>query len=298
MMNSWGQGLPELGLVCITASQAVRYRTITRKRLLTLDPAEQQSVLRLLYAENLRRLGLAIEFCQQHQIHLYRLPSNLFPFADDQGEAILEEFAVELALIGQQASNLGIRLILHPDQFVVLNSDRPEVIANSIKILTTHARIFDRLGLPRSTWAAMNIHGGKGDRAERLVNVIRDLPDPIRLRLTLENDEYTYGAAALLDVCQAASVPLVFDAHHHIVHEKLDSYEHPSVGEMLAAARTTWPVPEWQLVHISNGRNFFQDQQHSDLIFEMPSSYRQAPWIEIEAKRKEEAIAKVRQEWC
>jgi UV DNA damage endonuclease len=29
----------------------------------------------------------------------------------------------------------------------------------------------------------------------------------------------------------------------------------------------------------------------------MPSSYRHAPWIEIEAKHKEEAIAKLRQEW-
>jgi len=83
----------------------------------------------------------------------------------------------------------------------------------------------------------------------------------------------------------------VFDAHHHIVHEKLDSYEHPSVAEMLAKARDTWPDPAQQLVHISNGREGFNDRQHSDLIATMPSSYAGAPWIEVEAKSKEEAIA-------
>jgi UV DNA damage endonuclease len=298
-LSDKGRGpLPALGLVCITASDAVRYKTITRKRLLALDLAEQQTVLRTLYAENLRRLNSAIEFCHRHNIWLYRLPSSPFPFADDTlGEAILADMRAELAQVGQLSHTLGIRLVLHPDQFVVLNSDRPDVIANSIKILSAQARTFDWMGLPQSSWTAMNVHGGKGDRAERLVSVIRDLPDSIRLRLTLENDEYTYRAAEMVDICRAATVPLVFDAHHHIVHEKLDSYEHPSVAEMLAAARTTWSVPDWQLVHISNGRNSFQDQQHSDFIYDMPSSYREVSWIEVEAKQKEAAIARLQQEW-
>jgi UV DNA damage endonuclease len=89
---------------------------------------------------------------------------------------------------------------------------------------------------------------------------------------------------------------MVFDAHHHIVHEKLTSYDDPSVGDMLLKARGTWPDPAHQLVHISNGRTDFNDRQHSDLIETMPSSYMQAPWIEIEAKFKEDAIRKL-QSW-
>ncbi len=290
--------LPILGLVCITASNQVRFKTTTRKRLLQLPLAEQEQVLRQLYAENLRRLGVAIEFCHQENIGLYRMISGLFPFADDTvGEAILTEFTDALKAVGQRAKDLGIRLVLHPDQFVVLNSDRPEVIENSIKILTTHARIMDLLGLPRSPWALMNIHGGKGDRAERLIQVIRDLPETIRSRLTLENDEYTYRASDLVEICHAAGVPLVFDAHHHVIHEHLQTYEDSSVPEMLAAARTTWSVPAWQLVHISNGNRSFNDSHHSDYITLMPSCYRQVGWIEVEAKLKEQAIAKLRQEW-
>lgn len=289
---------PQLGLVCITASKAVRYRTVTRKRLLQFPESEQEDILRILYAENLQRLNQAIDFCLENQIRLYRITSNLFPFADTElGEKVLDKLNEELLKIGARVTTAGIRLVVHPDQFVVLSSDSPEVIANSIKILKMHAMILDKLRQPRSPWAMMEIHGGKSDRSERLVEVISNLPEEIRSRLALENDEYAYSAEEILAVCRQAGVPMVFDAHHHVIHEGLDSYDDPSVAQMLAAARTTWPDPKWQLVHISNGRTAFNDRNHSDLITVMPSSYRNAPWIEIEAKLKEEAIAKLRQEW-
>ena len=289
---------PELGLVCITASKAVRYRTVTRKRLLQFSEPEQEEMLRNLYQENLQRLNQAIDFCLANDIKLYRLTSNLFPFADtEMGERIVNEFDKELLETGKRAMSAGIRVVIHPDQFVVLSSDKPEVVTNSIKILKMHAMILDKLGLPRSPWSIMEIHGGKSDRAEQLVNVIGNLPEEIRSRLALENDEYAYSAQEILAVCQAAAIPMVFDAHHHIIHEQLDSYDDPSDTKMLAAAATTWPVPEWQLVHISNGREAFNDRNHSDLITVMPSSYYKAPWIEIEAKLKEDAIAKLREEW-
>ena len=54
MINSKSDemGLPKLGLVCITVPDKVRYETTTRKRLLTLEPAEQKRVLQSLYIEN------------------------------------------------------------------------------------------------------------------------------------------------------------------------------------------------------------------------------------------------------
>lgn len=289
---------PHLGLVCITASDEVRYRTITRTRLLQFEEAEQQDRLRDLYAANIARLELALDFCIRHQIHLYRITSDLFPFADAAvGEPLLAEVAADLARLGQKAMEAGIRMVMHPDQFVVISSESPRVVENSIGILAHHARVLDLLGQPRSAWALLEIHGGKSKRAEALIDVIGQLPDPIRSRLALENDESAYSAAEILAVCKAAGVPMVFDAHHHIVKEKLDSYEHPSVAEMVLAARETWPDPAWQLVHISNGREHFQDRRHSDLIEIMPESYRSVPWIEVEAKQKEIAIAKLREEW-
>jgi UV DNA damage endonuclease len=289
---------PNLGLVCVTASDRIRFRALTRKRLLQLSSIEQEKLLYDIYTENLARLEAAIDFCHNENIQLYRLSSALFPFSDESmGANILTSFSDRMLEIGNRAINLGIRLVLHPDQFVVLSSDRPEVIDNSIKILNGQALMLDLLGLPKSPWALMNIHGGKSDRSERLIDTINSLPDNIRLRLTLENDEYSYSSEEILNVCQATGIPLVFDAHHHVIHEGLDSYDNLNVAEMLMAARTTWQIPDWQLVHISNGSNSFHDPKHSDFITVMPSSYENISWIEIEAKQKERAIAQLRQTW-
>ncbi len=291
---------PELGLVCITASKEVRFRTITRTRYLEFGEKERNIALKSIYTDNLQRLNSALTFCDRHSIKLYRMTSNLFPLCDIEdgiGKDLLESMSADLAKIGERAAKLGIRMVLHPDQFVVLSSEKPQVVENSIQILQSHARILDMLGLPRSSWALMNVHGGKSGRGKELVEVISQLPENIKSRLTLENDENAYSSSELLKVCQSAGIPLVFDAHHHICHEKLDSYDSESVAEMFYAAKETWENPDWQLVHISNGKDAFNDRKHSDLITDMPACYREAPWIEVEAKTKEEAIAHLREWW-
>jgi UV DNA damage endonuclease len=290
----------ELGLVCITFSSDVRFKTITRTRYLQLTDNLKARTLEELYRENLRRLHIGLEFCHKRGINLYRMSSGLFPLSDWEdniGATILENMGAELARVGQKATKLGIRVVLHPDQYVVLSSDSPSIVESSIKILAGHARTFDLMGLPQSPWALMNIHGGKSQRADNLVNVVLQLPDNIKKRLTFENDENAYSSSEILDVCQRTGVPMVFDAHHHICHENLDSYDDKSVVEMFYAARETWENPDWQLVHISNGEEAFNDRKHSDLINFMPEVYREAPWIEVEAKHKEDAIQHLREWW-
>jgi UV DNA damage endonuclease len=298
-MNAKSQTVKNrLGLVCITHSEEVRYKTTTRKHLLTLDEAAQAEKLRGIYTENTARLKKAIEYCLANNINLYRMTSALFPFSDEQmGAKILEDFADELSEIGTAAFQNGLRLVLHPDQFVVLSSDSELVVQNSLKILQMHARTMDLLKQPRSEWAAMNIHGGKSNRIDKLVEQIEKLPDEIRSRVTFENDEYAYSSAEILEVCRRANVPMVFDAHHHICREGLEDYNDSSVEETFWAARETWKNPDNQMVHISNGRTRFGDRAHSDLIFTMPDVFRFAPWIEVEAKHKELAIFKLHTEW-
>ena len=287
-----------LGLVCITNSEAVRYKTVTRKRLLSFDEATQAEMLRALYRENIVRVNRAIDFCAANNINLYRLTSGLLPFSDEPvGAAIIGEFVEQLSAAGNRAIANRLRIVMHPDQYVVLSSDSELVIENSFKILRMHARTLDLLNQPRSEWATMNIHGGKGDRLEKLVASIEKLPANIRSRIAFENDEHADSAAQILEVCRRARVPMVFDAHHHVCREKLDHYNDESVTEMFWAARETWANPENQMVHISNGRDRFQDRAHHDLVFEMPEVFRFAPWIEVEAKHKEIAIEKLNNEW-
>lgn len=286
---------PQLGLVCITVGPEIRYRTVTRTRYLGMAEPVRLAHLRQLYRDNLSRLFGALAFCQANGIHLYRVTSALFPQLDDPiGMAVLQELKEPMAGFGREAKRLGIRVVLHPDQYVVLNSESDAVVQQSVGIMERHAMVFDMLGLARSSWSAMILHGGKGGRAEELIRIIRTLPAGIRHRLVLENDESAYSASAILDICNRAHVPMVFDVHHHAIKERLSSYEDPSVAAMVQAAAATWPDPQWQIVHLSNGERCFDDPRHSELINAVPEAVRRVPWIEVEAKGKEQAIAQLR----
>lgn len=286
---------PAYGLVCMTVGPELHFRTVTLSRYRALPPAQRETTLHSIYAENIARVRVAAEYCAARGIRLYRLSSALFPMldlaGDDTGDAVLQALAPDLRLAGEAFAQAGIRVLMHPEQFIVLNSDRPEVRAASLHALNTHARVMDGLGLARSHWNLLLLHGGKGGRAAELQALIPDLPDGARLRLGLENDERAYGPADLLPVCEATDVPLVFDAHHHVVHDRLPDQEHPSVREWVLAARRTWTPADWQVVHLSSGVDGPQDRRHAHLITHVPSAYADIMWIEVEAKGKEEAIA-------
>lgn len=287
--------VPALGLVCMTHSERCRFRTITRTRYLSLSTRERQRTLEEIYWSNLGRLHSAIGFCAQEGIKLYRMPSTLFPMSDEPiGDAVLRGFSTLLSSVGRRVERLGIRVLIHPEQFVVLNSESPNVVRNSIQILSKLALSMDLMGLPRSPWSTMIIHGGRAAQPELLVRNIGQLPPEVRSRLSLENDEHAYGAQEILEVCRAAGVPMVFDNLHHVIHDRLDSHDHPSVAKFVKLARETWPRPDWQIVHLSNGREHIHDERHSDLIAALPAAYRRLPWIEVEAKGKERAIADLR----
>ena len=287
--------VPNLGLVCLSYTDECRYRAITRSRFLALSAGERPGALRELYWDNLRRLHWTLGFCARRGIRLYRVTSGLFPMSDEPlGAAVLGEMAANLSAIGRRAERLGIRMLAHPDQFVVLNSDSPKVVETSRRIMEKHARAFDLMGLPRSPWAALILHGGKAGRAKELVREIGRLPEGVRSRLCLENDEYAYSAAEILEICREAGVPMIFDNLHHAIHERIDDYAHPSFAKFVAAARETWrPHRDWQIVHLSNGAASVLDRNHSEYITHVPPAYAGVKWIEVEARGKELAIAEL-----
>ncbi|WP_291424197.1 UV DNA damage repair endonuclease UvsE [Deinococcus sp.] len=286
---------PAYGLVCLTVGPELRFRTVTLSRYRTLTPSERETKLRTIYAENIRILHSAASYCASRNIRLYRMSSSLFPMldliGDDVGQTVLQSLSTELRAAGEAFREAGIRVLMHPEQFIVLNSERPEVRQNSLHALQSHARVMDGLGLERSAWNLLLLHGGKGGRAAELQALIPDLPDAVRLRLGLENDERSYGPQDLLPVCEATGTPFVFDAHHHVVREKLGDLQDASLREWVLRARQTWRPPDWQIVHLSNGIDGPQDRRHSHLITQLPNAYADVPWIEVEAKGKEEAIA-------
>ena len=294
--------LLRLGLCCQFAAEPIQFRTTTATSLLRMPAPERLRKLSDLCLRNAQALWKAVHYCSDQNIGSFRVASSILPVKThpEVGYRVDElpaaaDIVEQFQRCGEAATKLGIRLVFHPDQFVVLNSPRPEVVANAVKDITYHAELCDWLGAD-----VINIHGGGayGDKQSALALLERNLdllPDPVRRRLTLENDDKVYTPEDLLPICRRTGVPMVYDVHHHrCLPDGL------SVDEATDAACATWDREP--LLHISSplaGWDGPQPHRHHDYIDvrDVPDCWRSsALTVEVEAKAKELAVLKLRDE--
>ena len=159
----------------------------------------------------------------------------------------------------------------------------------------------DTMGAPRNHKAKINIHlgatyGDKTSAVERFINNFQKLPDSVKSRLTLENDDKKnmYSTHDLYSmVYKRTGIPIVFDYHHH----KFCNDQDLSEQEALEMAGSTWPEDITQTCHYSESALLKENKQvmpnaHSDYIYEEIQDYGNNVDIIVEAKKKEEALFK------
>jgi len=88
--------------------------------------------------------------------------------------------------------------------------------------------------------AKVQIHVGGiyGDRKQaigRFVERYESLPDTVRKRLVVENDEKLFGLRDCLAICGRTGMPMVFDTFHHACLNKSEP-----LRQAMEAAGTTW----------------------------------------------------------
>jgi UV DNA damage endonuclease len=258
-----------------------------------------------LYVHNVRRLSEMLPLIHSHGVKLFRISSAMFPLSDQVDRSLWDNDEVKkyLNLAGDFVRSNGMRVSTHPGQFCVLSSDSDSVVEKAFVELETHAWIFDAMGLDHSPQYAINVHGGKADRTSRLIDQIKSLPENVRKRLTLENDEMSYSVIDLLDVFLQTGVPIVWDSHHHVFNDAGLSME-----DACAATMETWPKHIKPLQHISNTEPLFANgsftdrRKHSDMIHYVPDVQLQGLRddvidVEVEAKLKNIAVTEMRKQF-
>jgi len=161
----------------------------------------------------------------QPELRMVRLTSDMLPFYTMDGwqefwqdKSMQDNLARWFEPIGETARANDVRLSFHPDQFVVLASDREEVVNKSIEEFEYHCDMVRWMGYGKSFQDfKVNVHisGRKGPQGIR--DVYNRLSPEARNTLTLENEEYTHG---LLDCLSLSDlVPTVMDIHHNWIRE-------------------------------------------------------------------------------
>ncbi|CAN9367733.1 unnamed protein product [Alternaria alternata] len=173
---------------------------------------------------NARDIIKMVRWNDKYGIKFMRLSSEMFPFAShDEYGYKLEPFAGEtLREVGKVIGELGHRVTTHPGQFTQLGSPRKQVIDNAMRDLEYHDEMLSLLKLPeqqnRDAVMILHLGGAYGDKPaaiERFKENYVKLPQSVKNRLVLENDDVVWSVHELLPLCEELNIPFVLDYHHH-----------------------------------------------------------------------------------
>jgi len=247
--------------------------------------------------QNVADLERIIEWNEQNGIKMYRMSSDMMPWATEyQFEQLKDwnEIAIILKRCGEKATKYGQRLSFHPGPFNVLVSPKEAVVQNTINDLEVHGRLMDALGLSKSPYNKINIHcngvyGDKQSAMDRFIDNFKLLSDSVKSRLTIENDDKAsmYSVKDLMYIHNAIKIPIVFDYHHHTFNTG-----NLSEQDALELAMSTWPKGITPAVHYSESKMGSKPQAHSDFVERIPETYGNVVDIMVEAKQKDLAILK------
>lgn len=289
----------QLGYCCInlTLQETLGIGTnrTMRKKTFQEKGLSHVSKLSLQNTEDLIKL---IEWNNENGIKVFRMSSEMFPWASEYDWTHLPDFKViqdNLQKAGTAAARGGQRLSFHPGPFNCLTSGNPNIVKNCVRDLQIHADIMDMMGQPRDHRAKINIHlgGSYGDRetAARIwCENYENLPESIKSRLTVENDDRQnlYSTKMLYDlVHHRVGVPIVFDTHHFECGPQDSTYE-----EAFEMACATWPTGIRPVFHHSNSKKEYEDptalvNAHSDYYYKPFISLGRDVDVSLECKSKE-----------
>ena len=290
--QKWGG--QERGVKPITTGRSMIKRTFESKGL------EYASEITL---ANVKDLDKIIDWNIINGYNFFRITSGLAPWKseydwDDLPD--IEQIRMWLHSAGEKAKTHNIRITSHPGPFNVLTSPHQHVVENCVGDLSDHGDVFDMMGLSRTPYNKINIHlggvyGDKESAMDRFCKNFELLPNSVKTRLTVENDDKAtmYSVKELYNgIYKRIGVPVVFDYHHHRFCDGGLTEQ-----EALELAMSTWGDIK-PVVHYSESRSIEQldesirPQAHSDYVLDYIDTYGNDVDVMIEAKHKELAVKK------
>ena len=202
-------------------------------------------------------LHAIFDYLDAVDIRLYRLSSGVAPYITHpdlpQFWNQIEECREELAELGVKARRYGLRLSSHPGQYSLLNAQDEQVYQDSLRDFDYHVALLDALGMPDDNKVITHVGGVYGDKEgsrERFAARYPQLPERVRARLVLENDETHYSLPDVLWIQRRTGVPICWDWLHHAVNNP----EEIPADEATRLALATWPEGETPKIHYSSQR--------------------------------------------
>lgn len=238
--------LKKVALAKIESSYNTKTAT---NRLLDPMPRDAQAVrLMDIVDHNVQSVRNTIEFITKSlppRLRMYRMSSDLLPLYTHPNYAwfwtdpsVQNTLELKFNELGKEIRSKDILVSFHPGQFVVLASDREEVVNKSIEEFEYHATMARWLGFGVSfqDGCKINVHVGGKRGPEGIREAYKRLSLEARNLITIENDEFSWGLDDVLPLGDL--LPIVLDIHHHWINS----------GEYIQAsdARVRQVIDSWR----------------------------------------------------
>lgn len=276
----------------ITSSKTM---TLTNYKKLGVKKGEEKR--NRILKENLDSLLEILKYNNANSIHFYRMTSNLVPLLTyhNSYDNILKKYKDSFDKIKNYIKENDMRIDIHPDQFLVLNSVNEEIVDNTIKSLEYHDSVMKMLGL--DTNIILHIGSGafgKREAITRFINGFNRLNNSIKKKIAIENDDRVFNIRNTLTLAKKLNIPMVLDYHHFLINrnnEKIEDY--------IVDIFSTWTtIPK---IHFSSPKSKKEKRSHHDYIdsdtfinfIEKIKFCNYDFDVMIEAKKKDEALFKL-----
>ena len=225
-------------------------------------------------------LDRIFDYLQSQRISMYRMASDLAPYATHpdlpQFHNQVKGCSKRLKATGRRAKEQGLRLSFHPSQFIVLNSPDENVRKKSIWDLRSQAEILDRMELDDEAVMVIHAGGAYGDvekGIDRWCKTWEQLPERVRARLVLENDDIRFSASDVLKIHSRTGVRLIFDLQHFWCLNPEGLPLRPTFEKFLAS----WPAGVRPKMHFSSPRTEMREVTRLDKKSGKKKTVLQAP---------------------
>lgn len=278
------------GTVEFQTQKDLKIGTITQSSLYKLHPMgpltleQQRNVNQQVFdkitqkaLDNVKSLYRQIKTVSTWPEHLrmFRVGSELLPMFDhllfndvytsktDDVEFFMLQLDCWFNRIKKIVSDSNIRVMTHPSQFTVINSDKESVRLKSFDNLYYHKFFMEKITSPQQG-STINIH--LNGRLDHIPEFDAELFGDLREWLSFENEDKisNRGHKFTLEVCERYGIKYLFDIHHYFV----ENEKYLTDAEQFNRIVVTWNGIK-PAMHLSQPRTMKDKKgmiSHSDMI--------------------------------
>jgi UV DNA damage endonuclease len=178
----------------------------------------------------------------ERRLLFFRITSDLIPFASHPVCKFnwQKHYQARFQKIGGFIKEHDMRISMHPDQFVLINSPDRTIHRRAVRELEYHAEVLDFMGLDEDAKIQIHVGGVYGNKpasTKRFISRYKRLPRSVKRRLVIENDDRLYSLADCVRIYEEVGVPVVLDYFHHSI-----NYGEEYIDRVFDMFADTWGI--------------------------------------------------------